>query len=66
MPEKQEKLRQELAQFSGNDPTYEQLWAGLPYLDAVVHEILRIHAPVVETTRVVRHPYLKFTHFLKI
>ncbi|KAF9457384.1 cytochrome P450 [Collybia nuda] len=51
-PEKQEKLRRELDPFSGTDPTWEQLASGLPYLDAVVHEILRLHAPVSETTRV--------------
>ncbi|KAI0706876.1 cytochrome P450 [Cerioporus squamosus] len=41
-------------QFPSSDPTWEQLTngAGLHYLDAVVHEILRIHAPVTTTTRV--------------
>ncbi|KAF8123216.1 cytochrome P450, partial [Boletus edulis] len=33
----------------GPDPAYDQL---SPYLDAVVHEILRIHPPAVEVTRV--------------
>ncbi|EIW74082.1 cytochrome P450 [Coniophora puteana RWD-64-598 SS2] len=47
----QTKLREELSQFVGKDPTYEQLNNGLPYLDAVVLETLRIHAPVPETTR---------------
>jgi cytochrome P450 len=50
---KQEKLRQELSEFSGSDPTWEQLSVGLPYLDAVVHEVLRLHPPLIETIRVV-------------
>ncbi|RDB20296.1 hypothetical protein Hypma_012676 [Hypsizygus marmoreus] len=51
--EKQQKLREELSQFSGtSDPTWEQLSSGLPYLDAVVHEVLRLHPPVSETSRV--------------
>jgi len=49
--EKQQKLRDELSQFSGMDPTWEQLTSGLPYLDSVVHEILRLHPPVTETVR---------------
>ncbi|OBZ71957.1 Secologanin synthase [Grifola frondosa] len=51
-PEKQVKLRKELAGFAGADPTWDQLTNGLPYLDAVVHEILRLHAPVSQITRV--------------
>ncbi|EIW74088.1 cytochrome P450 [Coniophora puteana RWD-64-598 SS2] len=47
----QDKLRDELSQFVGKDPTYEQLNNGLPYLDAVVLETLRIHSPVPDTTR---------------
>ncbi|KAF8075757.1 cytochrome P450 [Lyophyllum atratum] len=51
--EKQEKLREELSQFSGtSDPTWEQLASGLPYLDSVVHEVLRLHPPVGETSRI--------------
>ena len=49
----QTKLRNELLDH-GADPTYDQLTSGLPYLDAVVHEVLRIHPPVIEITRVVR------------
>ncbi|TFK35103.1 cytochrome P450 [Crucibulum laeve] len=51
-PEKQQKLRDELAEFAGTDPTFDQLATGLPYLDGVVHEVLRLHPPVRETTRV--------------
>jgi len=47
-PEKQDKLRRELHQLSGNDPTWDQVVTGTacPYLDAVVHESLRLHPPV--------------------
>ncbi|KAM6496510.1 Cytochrome P450 [Amanita muscaria] len=46
-PEKQDKLRRELLQFSGNDPTWDQVVTGTacPYLDAVAHESLRLHPP---------------------
>ncbi|KAJ7124501.1 cytochrome P450 [Mycena epipterygia] len=50
-PEKQAKLREELAQFGATDPTWDQLVSALPYLDSVVLEILRLHPPVGETTR---------------
>ncbi|KAG1766150.1 cytochrome P450 [Suillus occidentalis] len=49
-PDVQTRLREELLAF-GSDPTYDQLKANLPYLDAVVHEILRLHPPVGEFTR---------------
>jgi hypothetical protein len=52
-PDAQTKLRNELLEH-GTDPTYDQLSNGLPYLDAVVHEILRLRPPVDEITRVVR------------
>ncbi|KAK0455623.1 cytochrome P450 [Desarmillaria tabescens] len=48
----QSRLRAELVQFGNTDPTWEQLQSSLPYLDAVVHEILRTHPPVLETARV--------------
>ena len=54
-PETQARLREELKeQFPASDPSWEQLTngAGLHYLDAVVHEILRMHAPLASTTRV--------------
>ncbi|KAG1849951.1 cytochrome P450 [Suillus subalutaceus] len=49
-PDVQTRLREELLVF-GADPTYDQLKANLPYLDAVVHEILRLHPPLGEFTR---------------
>ncbi|KAJ6615465.1 cytochrome P450 [Mycena sp. CBHHK59/15] len=49
--DKQTKLREELLQFGASDPTWDQLSSSLPYLDAVVLEILRLHPPVGETTR---------------
>ncbi|KAJ6544252.1 cytochrome P450 [Mycena capillaripes] len=48
----QEKLRKDLAQFGGSDPTWDQLVSELPYLDAVVHEVLRLHPPVTGTMRI--------------
>ncbi|KAF5371478.1 hypothetical protein D9615_009620 [Tricholomella constricta] len=51
-PEKQQKLREELFEFTRNDPTWEQLASGVPYLDSVVHEVLRLHPPVTDTSRV--------------
>ncbi|KAG2096080.1 cytochrome P450 [Suillus discolor] len=44
----QTRLREELLAF-GPDPTYDQLKANLPYLDAVVHETLRLHPPDTTT-----------------
>ncbi|KAG1885876.1 cytochrome P450 [Suillus fuscotomentosus] len=49
-PDVQTRLREELLAF-GPDPTYDQLKANLPYLDAIVHEILRLHPSVPEITR---------------
>ncbi|KAG1864029.1 cytochrome P450 [Suillus tomentosus] len=46
----QTRLREELLAF-GPDPTYDQLKANLPYLDAIVHEILRLHPSVPEISR---------------
>ncbi|KAI5998243.1 cytochrome P450 [Pisolithus albus] len=50
-PDIQNKLRQELLAF-GEEPTYNHLQSSLPYLDAVVHEVLRVHPPVVDLIRV--------------
>ncbi|KAJ7048685.1 cytochrome P450 [Mycena amicta] len=50
-PEKQAKLRDELHKFGAQDPTWDQLGSSLPYLDAVVLEILRLHPAVPDTAR---------------
>ncbi|KAI6026700.1 cytochrome P450 [Pisolithus microcarpus] len=50
-PDIQTKLREELLAFPG-EANYDQLSSKLPYLDAVVHEILRIHSPVIDLSRV--------------
>ncbi|KAJ7886186.1 cytochrome P450 [Mycena olivaceomarginata] len=54
-PEIQDKLRKDLSRFSGTDPTWDQLVSELPYLDATVHEVLRLHPPVTETLREAAH-----------
>ncbi|KAF7354652.1 Cytochrome P450 4F12 [Mycena sanguinolenta] len=55
-PEIQDKLRNELlAEFGGNDPTWDQLVHQLPYLDATVHEVLRLHPPIIDTLREAFH-----------
>ncbi|KZT13226.1 cytochrome P450 [Laetiporus sulphureus 93-53] len=51
-PDVQQKLREEVSNFAGGDPTWDQLTYNMPFLDAVVHETLRLHPPVRETTRV--------------
>ncbi|KZT00685.1 cytochrome P450 [Laetiporus sulphureus 93-53] len=50
--EVQQKLRDELAQYTSADPTWEQLTHALPYLDAVVQETVRLHPQVKEHTAV--------------
>ncbi|OSD00668.1 cytochrome P450 [Trametes coccinea BRFM310] len=50
-PEVQKKLRDELLTLDTDMPTMDEL-NSLPYLDAVVRETLRIHAPVPTTLRV--------------
>jgi cytochrome P450 len=47
----QTKLRNELVGVATNNPTMEEL-SGLRYLDAVVRETMRVHAPVPATVRV--------------
>ncbi|KAJ7196877.1 cytochrome P450 [Mycena haematopus] len=55
-PEIQDKLRKDLlARFSGTDPTWDQLVYELPYFDATVLEVLRLHPPVTETLREASH-----------
>jgi len=48
----QAKLRAELSQLPSEEVDYGQL-TSLPYLDAVVHEILRLHPAIPELTRIV-------------
>ncbi|KAK1219452.1 hypothetical protein PQX77_017824 [Marasmius sp. AFHP31] len=58
-PEKQDQLRKELLETkNGQDAEWDDLMAAdkYPYLDAVVHEILRLHPPLVETNRVSSEP----------
>jgi len=50
-PEIQEKLREELWNVPTENPTMEEL-NGLPYLDSVVRETMRVYAPVTNTIRV--------------
>ncbi|KAJ3570546.1 hypothetical protein NP233_g4326 [Leucocoprinus birnbaumii] len=50
-PQVQSKLRDELFTIDTENPTMDELNA-LPYLDAVVRETLRAHAPVPGTARV--------------
>lgn len=52
-------MRNELLEHD-TDPTYDELANGLPYLDAVIHEILRLHPPVGETARIVCLPVIRF------
>jgi len=42
-PEAQNKLRDTLSEFATSDLSYEQLANGIPYLDAVITESLRLH-----------------------
>ncbi|KAG6333221.1 hypothetical protein ID866_5866 [Astraeus odoratus] len=50
-PHIQSKLREELMAFGG-EPTYDQLNNSFPYLDGVVHEILRLYPAITEVDRV--------------
>ncbi|KAI9062669.1 cytochrome P450 [Trametes sanguinea] len=50
-PAVQQKLRAELLALDTDTPTMDELMA-LPYLDMVVRESLRLHAPIPETGRV--------------
>ncbi|KAI0744951.1 cytochrome P450 [Earliella scabrosa] len=50
-PAIQRKLREELLTLDTETPTMEEL-NSLPYLEKVVHETLRLHAPVTFTSRV--------------
>ena len=50
-PEKQDALRKELSEFATKDPSDEQLTNGLPYLNGVFRETLRLHPPVRMNSR---------------
>lgn len=50
-PDIQSKLRHELLSISTDNPSMDEL-NGIPYLDAVVREVLRLYAPVPSTLRV--------------
>ncbi|KIY66077.1 cytochrome P450 [Cylindrobasidium torrendii FP15055 ss-10] len=50
-PDIQRKLREELLSLGTEDPSLDEL-NSLPYLDAVVREVLRLHSPVPFTLRV--------------
>ncbi|EGO00976.1 hypothetical protein SERLA73DRAFT_178985 [Serpula lacrymans var. lacrymans S7.3] len=50
-PEVQTKLRDEIYSVSSDRPSMDELTA-LPYLDSVVKETLRLHAPVPNTVRI--------------
>ncbi|OJA09059.1 hypothetical protein AZE42_04725 [Rhizopogon vesiculosus] len=50
-PDIQTKLREELLTVETDTPSMDELMA-LPYLDAVVRETLRVHAPVPSTVRI--------------
>ncbi|PPQ67522.1 hypothetical protein CVT25_006063 [Psilocybe cyanescens] len=55
-PDVQDKLRQEIAEARerlGGDFSYDEL-VGLPYLDAICRETLRLYAPVSVVTRTTR------------
>ncbi|KAI4527156.1 cytochrome P450 [Schizophyllum commune Loenen D] len=51
-PDVQQKLRDELAGLGNQDATWEHFTNGLPYLEAVTLETLRLHPSVGITTRV--------------
>lgn len=51
-PDVQVKLRDELRYINSDTPTLDEL-ASCRYLDAVVREVLRLHAPVPFTERIV-------------
>jgi hypothetical protein len=64
----QSKLREELlSKYPSSDPSYDDFNAtsqnGLPLLDAVVHETLRLHPAVESTTRFVRYFFFSTCDF---
>jgi cytochrome P450 len=57
-PSMQNKLREELLQGGGGDPTWDELTTHTSFLDAFTSEILRLHPPLLEIQRVVRRSFL--------
>ena len=53
-PDMQTQLRSELLENGGEEPTFDQLVSGFPYLDAVMCEVLRLHSPAEAMVRQVR------------
>ncbi|EIW81845.1 cytochrome P450 [Coniophora puteana RWD-64-598 SS2] len=55
-PDAQKKLRDELAQYDGDQLSYDELMNNsiLPYLDAVTHETLRLHPAATEVERAIQ------------
>lgn len=51
-PETQARLREELTTLANASPSFDQLTTGLPYLDAVFREVLRLHPPVQFSQRI--------------
>ncbi|KAJ7858741.1 cytochrome P450 [Mycena leptocephala] len=51
-PSMQNKLREELLQGGGGDPTWDELTTHTSFLDAFTSEILRLHPPLPEIQRV--------------
>ena len=58
------ELRRELT--PGEDPTHDKLVNGLPYLDAITCEVLRLHPPLQEMTREVSRLSTPTFHSLKL
>ncbi|KAK7014022.1 cytochrome P450 [Favolaschia claudopus] len=56
-PEVQIKLRTEIMQTKEELMSYDEL-VGLPYLDAVIREMLRLYPPVTGMTRTSTHPHI--------
>jgi cytochrome P450 len=53
-PNVQSKLQDEILTVSSDNPSLDEL-LGLPYLDAVVRETLRLYAPTTAVVRVAMH-----------
>lgn len=49
-PHFQSALRSEIIQHPADSPTMDEI-SSLPYLDAVIREVMRLHAPVAQSER---------------